>query len=172
MTSLVDWKAAAGMLAGALIGSGIVKATIGWAGPPFGLQSLILVAGMIAGALVFKALWKEQQPMSVSPPLPNPAPAPGTRRFIETRKRGFFGYVFAFLFWAWNALMAWSVFSGLANVGQLGTKLATDAERVGHAAGATIGFSFLLMVWAAGAVVFGLLMFMSRGRREMIEVQG
>lgn len=167
MNGLVDWKAAAGMLAGAFIAALVVTFSLGWNGPPFGGQMTILIAAMLVGAWLAKRTWKEPH-MSTPPPLSQPS----TRRFIEQRKRGFFGYMFAFVFWAWNIFMAWATLAGLANVGQLGTTLTSDAERVGHAAGATIGFSLMLMLWAAGAVIFGLLMYATRGRQEMIEVQG
>lgn len=93
------------------------------------------------------------------------------RRMIEKRRRGVFGWATVVLFWGWNALMAATLFNGLASVGELGQQTMTAAERSGHEAGATLGFAFVLMVWALGAVIFGLLAYFTRGRRELIEME-
>ena len=52
-------------------------------------------------------------------------------------------------------------------------KLTTEAERVGFAAGTTIGIGMLLMLWLMGALLLGLMSYMSRGKKviETIEVE-
>lgn len=40
-----------------------------------------------------------------------------------------------------------------------------------YAAGAGIGMMINLLVWAIGSIVFGMLAFFTRGKREMIEVE-
>ena len=73
----------------------------------------------------------------------------------ETRRRGFFGWVFLLIFLAFNAFMtAWMV--AVWNVG--GTGLSSG-----------IATAVLLFVWAAGAIVTGLLALLTRGRRTIIE---
>lgn len=94
-----------------------------------------------------------------------------TRKLVEKRRRGFFGWVFMLLFWAFNALMVVSLFSGISKNAEQYRTLATEAERQGAAAGTGLGIMMLLMTWAAGAVVLGLLVLFTRGRKEMIELQ-
>jgi len=90
-----------------------------------------------------------------------------TRRLVEKRKRGFFGWIFLIIFWGWNALMAWALVmgAGAANCAQY----ATRAEQDGCNAGAGIGIMMVLFMWAVGSVVFGMLAYFTRGRREMVE---
>lgn len=92
------------------------------------------------------------------------------RRIVEVRRRGFFGWIFAGLFWLWNALMAAVVVSAMFAAGEAGKQIVNEAEFAGHTVGSTLGVGFLLFIWVAGAVIFGLLMWASRGRREMVEV--
>lgn len=75
-------------------------------------------------------------------------------QWIETRRRGLFGWLFLLVFWAWNLLMAWVMYRMLANAG-------TPASG---------GFSFvvILVIWALGSVVTGLPAMLTRGRKRMI----
>jgi hypothetical protein len=43
--------------------------------------------------------------------------------------------------------------------------------RSAHDAGAGLGVMIMLVFWAAGAVVFGLLAHFTRGKRELLEVE-
>jgi len=91
-----------------------------------------------------------------------------TRRMIEKRKRGVFGWLFLLIFWGWNALMAWAVLAGAGATDC--ARYASEAERTGCQAGTGIGIMMLLVFWAVGSVVFGLLAYFARGRKELIEV--
>lgn len=82
---------------------------------------------------------------------------------IERRKRGFFGWIFLILFWLFNAVMLVSCVSGLSSVSTTYSGLSNGAERAGAAIGTTIGMTMILGVWAAGAVILGLLVLFSRG---------
>lgn len=93
------------------------------------------------------------------------------RKLVERRRRGMFGWVFLLMFWGWNALMALSLFAGLADNAGTYRTLATEAERTGFAAGTGIGVMMILMVWALGAVILGLAAYFTRGRRELIEME-
>lgn len=93
------------------------------------------------------------------------------RKWVEKRKRGVFGWLFLMIFWGWNALMAWATIAGMSGTAELAGSAATEAERAGHAIGAGVGLMMLLLLWAAGAVVFELLAYFTRGKREMIEVE-
>lgn len=91
------------------------------------------------------------------------------RRMIEKRRRGFFGWIFLLLFWAWNALMVAWLFTGVGATNC--TQYASDAARSGCAAGTGVAMIAILLVWALGAVILGMLAFFARGRRELIEVE-
>lgn len=92
------------------------------------------------------------------------------RKWIEKRKRGFFGWVFLLLFWGWNAFMVFAIFAGL-NAGAPTRATLTGDELRAFDAGSGIAIMFELVLWAVGSVVFGLLAYFTRGRREMIEVE-
>ncbi|HTO29626.1 MAG TPA: hypothetical protein VL202_00380 [Pararhizobium sp.] len=85
----------------------------------------------------------------------------------ETRKRGFFGWIFLILFILFNLLMVWwllAYWSSLAS-----TTSASDAEAAGKAIGGTIGSGMLIFLWAAGDVILGLFVLLTRGRKIIIE---
>lgn len=85
----------------------------------------------------------------------------------EVRKRGFFGWLFLLVFLGFNALMvAWVV----AVVGAVadGPPVASEAEKAGRAVGAGLGFAMILVVWALGAVVTGLLAILTRGSKTIV----
>ena len=90
-----------------------------------------------------------------------------TRRLVEKRTRGFFGWSFLLLFFGWNLLMVGSLFAGVGATNCI--QYATEAERTGCNAGAGIGIMMVLFMWAIGSVVFGMLAYFTRGKRELIE---
>lgn len=86
----------------------------------------------------------------------------------ETRKRGFFGWLFLLLFFAFNAFMLYALAGGFANVAS--TPSPTDsASQAGRAIGIAMGSGFLIFIWVAGAVILGLFALLTRGRRTIIE---
>ena len=85
----------------------------------------------------------------------------------ESRRRGFFGWIFLLLFVGFNIFMAWAFVAGMANAASV--EVANDAESAGRAIGGAIGASMLLGIWASGAVIFGILVLLSRGRKTIIE---
>ncbi len=85
----------------------------------------------------------------------------------ETRKRGFFGWIFLIVFWLFNALMgAWlvSYFGFLSKM-----EVSGSAESAGRAIGGTIGTGMLLGIWASGAIILGILVLLSRGSKTIVE---
>lgn len=91
-----------------------------------------------------------------------------TKRTIEKRRRGFFGWFFLLLFWGFNLLMAYAI---IVSVGKSPPPAGlTQAQRDAYNAGIGLGVMVSLFFWAAGAVVFGLLAYFSRGKREFIEI--
>lgn len=90
---------------------------------------------------------------------------------VEKRKRGIGGWITAILFWGFNALMALALFAGLDGAGDSIREGASEAERAGAAIGTTIGAGFILTIWALGAVILGMMMFFTRGKKVIITTE-
>jgi len=71
----------------------------------------------------------------------------------------------AILFWGFNILMAVGLFGGLGGAGEVMNIAASDAEMAGAAIGTAIGARMILTVWVMGAVILGLMMFFTRGKK-------
>ena len=95
-------------------------------------------------------------------------PQAGATVVVEKRKRGVFGWIVAVAFWGWQALMLVWLIAALGATGDQYAAATSEAARTGTAIGATIGFTFLLMVWAFGSVILGMLMFVTRGKKILI----
>ena len=93
------------------------------------------------------------------------------RRMVERRRRGWVGFAFVMLFWAFNAAMAlWM--AGVVQKGMVYRTAAYTGAVTSEFSGAgTAAAMIVLGVWAAGAVVFGGLMLATRGAKEMIELR-
>ncbi len=90
-----------------------------------------------------------------------------TRIRKEVRKRGFFGWLFLILFYAFNLVMLfwlvsyWSLLSGTIET--------SEAARVGKTIGGTIGSGVIVFCWGFGAVILGLFAILTRGSKTIIE---
>lgn len=91
------------------------------------------------------------------------------KRYIEKRRRGVVGWVMLALFWAVNGLMVVSLMATMGQWGERSQSLMTEAERTGYDAGMAIGFTMIMVIWACLAAITGLLAYMTRGRKEIIE---
>lgn len=88
---------------------------------------------------------------------------------VERQKRGVFGWLFLILFWGFNAFMAYGAIAGLsANSDRIG-QMTSEAEQAGAVIGTAIGASFLLMIWVAGAIILGLFVLFTRGKKVIVE---
>lgn len=96
----------------------------------------------------------------------------GTTIRTEKRKRGFFGWIFLVAFWLFNAAMAFSLFAGLSGTAERAASLTSEAEQAGYAVGTALGVGMILSVWAAGALILGLFVLFTRGRKVIIETTG
>lgn len=94
-----------------------------------------------------------------------------TKRTIEKRRRGIFGWMFLLLFWAFNVLMLYGLFSGVGESTKRAATLTDPGSRLAHDAGTGLGVMLVLFIWAAGAVILGLMAYFTRGRREWIELE-
>jgi hypothetical protein len=90
---------------------------------------------------------------------------------IERRKRGIIGWIFLLLFWGFNALMAFSFVAGLSGTAESYATMGTEAERAGHAIGTMIGGGMILGIWAMGALILGLFVFLTRGDKVIVETR-
>jgi len=88
---------------------------------------------------------------------------------IETRKRGIFGWIFMILFWAFNALMAFGLFGGISSNMNRAETLGTEAEKAGYAIGTAIGAGGILVVWVLGAILLGICVLLTRGKKVIVE---
>lgn len=85
----------------------------------------------------------------------------------ETRKRGFFGWIFLILFIVFNLIMlAWLITGTNA---ASSTAAVGSAQEVGRTIGTAIGAGLIMFIWLFGAVILGLFTLMTRGRKTIIE---
>jgi hypothetical protein len=92
------------------------------------------------------------------------------RRMVEVRKRGIFGWIFLIIFWVANGLMALWLFATLASWGEMASPT-SEAEKVGAGLGMVVGLGVIFSIWLCVAGVTGLLAFMTRGRKEIVEME-
>jgi Kef-type K+ transport system membrane component KefB len=88
----------------------------------------------------------------------------------ERYRRGLFGWLFRIIFWTFNLIMlAWvaTYWGALSGVHVDGPH--AEATRVGTAIGGTIGTGVIMVFWAMGAFILGLLVLFTRGRKTIIE---
>lgn len=87
----------------------------------------------------------------------------------EVRKRGFFGKLIKYTFIAFNLLMLMFMIMGIDGLSEGARDLQSDAEKAGYGIGAAIGLGALLMIWALGDIILGLLVILTRGKTIIIE---
>lgn len=86
----------------------------------------------------------------------------------EVRKRGFFGHAFKWLFILFNIAMAVWMVSYWVTAGEMVSSAQSEAERAGGAVGATLATGMLLFFWLCGAVILGLFVMLTRGKKFLI----
>lgn len=87
----------------------------------------------------------------------------------EKRKRGVFGTIVWWIFLLFNALMLFSVIAGWGEFGNYIETATTPGERAGTIIGSAIGIWILLMIWLVGDIVLGILVLLTRGKKEFIQ---
>ena len=87
----------------------------------------------------------------------------------ETYHRGFFGHVFKLLFIGFNAIMLVWLVGGMMAVSTHTATLTTEAERAGAAIGMAMGAGGILFIWIVGAVILGLFVLLSKGKKVIVE---
>jgi hypothetical protein len=86
----------------------------------------------------------------------------------EVRKRGFFGKLMKLLFIGFNILMALWLFSYWGSAAQMMETADSEAARAGGAIGATVATGILMFIWAAGSIILGIAVLLTRGPRILI----
>ena len=81
---------------------------------------------------------------------------------LRKPKRGVFGKLFLWLFYLYNAFMAWWLISGSMEASKVIDTAASEAEKAGAAIGTGMGVTMILIIWVIGAVITGLLAIMTR----------
>jgi hypothetical protein len=91
-------------------------------------------------------------------------------KVIRTVKyeRGIFGKLVKLLFVLFNLLMLFWLFAYWANVTPVMSE-GSSAEQAGAAIGSAIGTGLIFMIWGTGAVVLGIPLLLTRGKRVEIE---
>jgi len=95
-----------------------------------------------------------------------------THKTVTKTKRGFFGWIFLALFWAFQALMIFAIFANFGAAGDVGASCDGGAAcEAGVAIGAGMGAVVGWFVWMLGTIVLGLATLMTRGKMVSITVE-
>lgn len=83
----------------------------------------------------------------------------------HVRKRGFFGFIFKWLFIGFNILMGVWLWAYWSDISEMMAKEESLAAQAGGTIGTMLGTGALLVIWGAGAAVFGGLALATRGKK-------
>ena len=86
--------------------------------------------------------------------------------FEVTRKRGFFGQIFKWLFILFNLVMFAMFLAMIGSVDEVASNAVTDAERAGAAIGGSLALGSLMVMWAVGSAILGILVVVTRGKLQ------
>jgi hypothetical protein len=87
----------------------------------------------------------------------------------EKRKRGFFGKIFMVLFWIFNVLMLLWLVAGIKATSTGVAEATSEAAKAGAVVGSAIGMGMIVAIWAAGAVILGLMVVLTPGKKIIVE---
>ena len=88
----------------------------------------------------------------------------------ETRERSALGKLIKWVFIAFNIAMIIWIVGGLTAASKI--QVHSVAEQAGLAIGSAIGFASLLVLWAIGDIILGILVLFSRGDKIITEEIG
>lgn len=86
----------------------------------------------------------------------------------EITKRSPIGIIIKWIFILFSLFMLFALVKGCAAVGDK-VGVGSEAEQAGTAIGATIGTGLVLSIWAAGALILGLLTLFTKGKKVIVE---
>lgn len=87
----------------------------------------------------------------------------------EKRKRGFIGKSFLFLFWIFNGLMLWWLIAAIGTTSNGVATATSEASKAGAVIGSAIGMGLIMAVWAAGAIILGVIVALTPGKTIVTE---
>src|SRR4051812_45616332 len=85
----------------------------------------------------------------------------------ETRERSALGKLIKWIFIGFNIAMIIWIVGGLSAASKI--EVHSASEHVGRVIGSAIGFASLLMLWAIGDIILGILVLFSRGDKIITE---
>ncbi len=85
----------------------------------------------------------------------------------ERRQRGIIGILVKRIFVGFNLLMVVWIFGGVYSASHM--QASSDAQQVLGVIGTTIGVTLLLILWALGDVILGILVLLTRGNKIITE---
>lgn len=83
---------------------------------------------------------------------------------IEKPKRSLFGKIVKYTFIGFNILMLVWFIGGMASASKGIENATTEAEQAGAAIGTGLGAMFIIFIWIAGAVILGIMAFLTRAK--------
>jgi hypothetical protein len=91
-------------------------------------------------------------------------------KIVRTVKhvRGAFGKFIKWVFILFNVLMVFWLFSYWSDIAPM-LNTGSQAEQAGAAIGSTLGTGMVIMIWGLGAVILGIPVMLTRGKRIEIE---
>ena len=87
----------------------------------------------------------------------------------EKRKRGLLGKIFLSVFWIFNGLMLWWMIAALGTTSGGIASATSEAAKAGAAIGSAIGLGLILAIWAAGAIILGVIVALTPGKTIVVE---
>jgi beta-lactamase regulating signal transducer with metallopeptidase domain len=81
---------------------------------------------------------------------------------LKKPKRTFFGKLIKWIFILFNLFMIYALFKGMGGAGQVINEATSEAAQTGATIGAGIGAMMILVLWAIGDVILGMLVLFTR----------
>lgn len=91
---------------------------------------------------------------------------------IEKRRRGPFGWLVAIVFYGFNAVMIAMLVLTWAGVGTVATDNYDDASVALAGVAGFLGTVALFWFWLFGAIILGIMMFLTRGKKVILTREG
>jgi len=88
----------------------------------------------------------------------------------EVSDRSAFGKLVKWVFIIFNVLMLIWVIAGFGVAGDSMDQTVNEAERAGAAIGSTIGIGLIIMLWALGDVILGIMVLLTR-RKKLVTIE-
>jgi hypothetical protein len=85
----------------------------------------------------------------------------------EKRERSLAGKLIKWAFVAFNLLMVIWIVGGLHSVSKI--EVHSTAEKLGTGIGAGVGITMLLVLWALGDLILGIMVLVTRGNKVIVE---